>query len=46
MSYICRMEGYSRINYSGVVLSRVDREDVREPVHIKEHTLCLGLGEL
>ena len=33
------MEGYSRINYSGVVLSRVDREDVREPVHIKEHTL-------
>ena len=33
------MEGFSRINCSGVVFSRVDREDVREPVHIKEHTL-------
>ena len=33
------MEGFSRINCSGVVFSRVDREDVREPVHIKDHTL-------
>ncbi|MCR4859589.1 MAG: AraC family transcriptional regulator [Bacteroidales bacterium] len=33
------MEGYSRTNFSGVVFSRVDREDVRGPVHIKEHTL-------
>ena len=33
------MEGFSRINCSGVVFSRVDREDVRDPVHIKEHTL-------
>ena len=33
------MEGYSRINYSGVVFSRVDREDVRGPIQVKEHTL-------
>ena len=33
------MTGYSRINQSGVVFSRVDREDVRGPQHIKEHTL-------
>jgi AraC-like DNA-binding protein len=33
------MQGYSRINCSGVVFSRVDREDVREPVHVKDHTL-------
>lgn len=33
------MEGYSRINYSGVVFSRVDREDVRGPIHVREHTL-------
>ena len=33
------MEGYSRINRSGVVFSRVDREDVRGPQHIREHTL-------
>lgn len=33
------MEGFSRINYSGVVFSRVDREDVRGPQHLKDHTL-------
>ena len=33
------MEGFSRINYSGVVFSRVDREDVRGPQQLKEHTL-------
>lgn len=33
------MEGFSRINRSGVVFSRVDREDVRGPVHVKDHTL-------
>ena len=33
------MEGFSRINYSGVVFSRVDREDVRGPQRLKEHTL-------
>lgn len=33
------MEAFSRINYSGVVFSRVDREDVRGPQHLKEHTL-------
>ena len=33
------MEGFSRINRSGVVFSRVDREDVRGPQHLKEHTL-------
>ena len=33
------MEGFSRINYSGVVFSRVDREDVRGPQRFKEHTL-------
>lgn len=33
------MNGFSRINYSGVVFSRVDREDVREPQRLKEHTL-------
>ena len=32
-------EGYSRINRSGVVFSRVDREDVLGPRHIKEHML-------
>ena len=33
------MEGFSRINRSGVVFSRVDREDVRGPQQLKEHTL-------
>ena len=33
------MEGYSRINQSGVVFSRVDKEDVRGPQHIRDHTL-------
>ena len=33
------MEAFSRINYSGVVFSRVDREDVRGPQHLKEPTL-------
>ena len=33
------MDGFSRINYSGVVFSRVDKEDVRDPIHVKEHTL-------
>ena len=33
------MEGFSRINRSGVVFSQVDREDVRGPQHLKEHTL-------
>ena len=33
------MDGFSRINYSGVVFSRVDKEDVRNPIHVKEHTL-------
>jgi len=33
------MEGFSRINRSGVVFSRVDREDVRGPQRLKEHTL-------
>lgn len=33
------MEGFSRFNRSGVVFSRVYREDVREPVRLKEHTL-------
>ncbi|MCR4824417.1 MAG: AraC family transcriptional regulator [Bacteroidales bacterium] len=33
------MEAFSRINYSGVVFSRVDREDVRGPQRFKEHTL-------
>ncbi len=33
------MDGYSRINQSGVIFSRVDREDVRGPQHIREHTL-------
>lgn len=32
-------EGYSRINKSGVVFSRVDKEDVRGPRHIRDHTL-------
>ncbi|MBQ9659796.1 MAG: helix-turn-helix transcriptional regulator [Bacteroidales bacterium] len=33
------MEGFSRINYSGVVFSRVDREEIRGPQRLKEHTL-------
>ena len=33
------MEGFSRINCSGVVFSRVDREDVRGPIHVRDHTL-------
>ena len=33
------MEGFSRINRSGVVFSRVDREAVRGPQQLKEHTL-------
>ena len=33
------MEGFSRINRSGVIFSQVDREDVREPQQIREHTL-------
>ncbi|MBQ8060644.1 MAG: helix-turn-helix transcriptional regulator [Bacteroidales bacterium] len=33
------MEGYSRTNQSGVVFSRVDREAVRGPQHIHDHTL-------
>ena len=33
------MEGYSRTNQSGVIFSRVDKEAVRGPQHIKEHTL-------
>lgn len=37
-------EGFSRINRSGVVFSRIDREDVREAVHIKEHTLLYVLS--
>ena len=39
MDYLCDMEGFSRINCSGVVFSRVEREDVRGPVHVKDHTL-------
>lgn len=39
MDYLCNMEGFSRINCSGVVFSRVEREDVRGPVHVKDHTL-------
>ena len=33
------MEGYSRINRSGLVFSHLDREGVRRSVHIREHTL-------
>ncbi|MBQ6086831.1 MAG: helix-turn-helix transcriptional regulator [Bacteroidales bacterium] len=33
------MDGFSRINCSGVVFSQVDREDVRKPIHVREHTL-------
>lgn len=43
------MEGFSRINYSGVIFSRVDREDVRGPQRLKEHTLlyiCSGRAEV
>ena len=32
-------EGYSRINKSGVVFSKVEKEDVMVPRHIREHTL-------
>lgn len=33
------MEGFKRINQSGVVFSLVEKEQVRGPQHIKEHTL-------
>ena len=36
---VAAMEGFSRINRSGIVFSKVDREDVRGPVRLSEHTL-------
>ena len=38
------MEGYSRINYSGVVFSYAEQEGVSRTLHVKEHTLVYILS--
>jgi len=43
------MEGYSHVNYGGVVLSKITRDDLKATLSVKEHTLLFihsGVAEI